>query len=204
MRILLVEDRPENLEEAKKYFSQRPELHIEYARDYKEAMTGLEAQPEGLICDLFFPEETGTGRKVVGQQLYLKVDEDLKDVVWCTKYEDLDKLMKDVCFDKDEAKQPLGVLVVEEAHKRGMPYVITSSLHAAHGSSATPVAFYLIGKGLLEDEYAVIESGGYGLKTYELDARVEDAPNPEYHRKRQIKGSYVWDVAVKRLFAKNK
>ncbi|HLD85219.1 MAG TPA: response regulator [archaeon] len=197
MKILVVEDRPENIEEAKKYFAERQDIVVDYAKDYKEAIERLDSK-DGLICDLFFPEETGTGKKGKGKELYIKIGEEILRSEHGFAIRDLDDLYDDVWKNPDEAKQPLGVLVIEEARSRNIPYTVTSSMHAAHGSSATPVAVYLVRSGLLKDENSVIESGNYGFNRHATgEPREAELTNPRY-----VKGRDVWETAANSLLEK--
>jgi len=75
--ILVIEDKKENLEEAKKYFEKiKPteKINVFYAEDYKNALKILEKEKiDGIISDIFFPEETGSGKVDLGKEIYNKI-----------------------------------------------------------------------------------------------------------------------------------
>ncbi len=51
-----------------------------------------------------------------------------------------------------EADQPLGVLIVEKAKEIGLPYIVVTSGHGAHGDITTPIAYYLKFQSLIPSE----------------------------------------------------
>lgn len=72
--LLVIEDNEENLKEAKSYFEKiedKEGLKVFYARDYKTACDILAKEKiDGIISDLFFPEELGSGKFGLGEKLY--------------------------------------------------------------------------------------------------------------------------------------
>ena len=92
----------------------------------------------------------------------------------------------------DEARQPCGILTMRLAHEMGIPFIIVSSLHAAHGSSASPVI------RLLEHEIGVmlerdtVETGGYGHR----------GSTEESEKQGHVKDEGVWLKALVRLLEK--
>jgi len=47
------------------------------------------------------------------------------------------------------AEQPMGVLVAEKCNAKGLPYVVMTSGHGAHGDITTPVAAHMVKAGLI-------------------------------------------------------
>ncbi|MEK6979545.1 MAG: hypothetical protein AABW86_04955 [Candidatus Micrarchaeota archaeon] len=76
---------------------------------------------------------------------------------WKRELDSLDADLK----SGDESRQPCGILTMRIAYEMGIPFIAVSSLHAAHGSSASPVYNLLRSEGILT-ELQVIETGGYG------------------------------------------
>jgi hypothetical protein len=77
MNILVVEDSKANLDEAKKYFGRikdKEGVEIFYARDYRQAEAILKKEKiDGVISDLFFPEEEGAEGSKLGDKLYEEI-----------------------------------------------------------------------------------------------------------------------------------
>ena len=69
-KILVVEDKPENIAAAKECYSMREEYDFAYAIDYDEAMTTLGGTSyTGIITDCFMPNKTGSGNITLGLSL---------------------------------------------------------------------------------------------------------------------------------------
>jgi len=159
-KILLVEDGKKNRIAALKYFSKRKDLQVEAAMDYDQAMKGLKKKKfDGIITDIFMPEQTGTNKRMLGIQLYKKI--------YNTAYQKFEGLMQQAnsgkkvdgwdvehldrvlncCYKlsnaifEDEANQPLGLLIEEKAKELGIPCIpVTSLFH--HNELAEPVFYY--------------------------------------------------------------
>lgn len=69
-KILVVEDRPENLAAARESYAPRDEYHFDFAQDFDEAMEALGRTPyTGIITDCFMPKKTGSGDVSLGLSL---------------------------------------------------------------------------------------------------------------------------------------
>ena len=69
-KILVVEDRPENIAAAKECYSARDDYHFYYTKDYDEAMEALVGVTYlGIITDCFMPKKTGSGDISLGLSL---------------------------------------------------------------------------------------------------------------------------------------
>lgn len=68
-KIMLVEDNIAFRESARDYFEKVPEVRLDVAVDYHEAMPILERLPrlDGAIFDCFFPSEKGSGDRILGR-----------------------------------------------------------------------------------------------------------------------------------------
>lgn len=74
-KILVVDDDPENLPAAEEFFESKG-IAYAVARDYQEARRALDSEAfTGVLTDLFFPEETGSGRRALGQKTIDKIIE---------------------------------------------------------------------------------------------------------------------------------
>lgn len=78
---------------------------------------------------------------------------------WKRELDSLDADLK----SGDEARQPCGILAMRLANEMRIPFIAVSSLHAGHGSSASPVIRLLINEIRIK-ETDVVETGGYGCR----------------------------------------
>lgn len=141
--VLVVEDEPECADCAVKTLEAN-NVNPCLARDYKEAMQALNQKRfDGALIDLYFPEETGTGRKALIRPYLEKWNEE------CRKSEANGStwayyLGKEIA-SPDESKQPLGFLLAKELKSRSIPCLIVSTAGFGHGSDDNP--FYALRVG---------------------------------------------------------
>ncbi|HIH22609.1 TPA: hypothetical protein HA238_02690 [Candidatus Micrarchaeota archaeon] len=106
---------------------------------------------------------------------------------WKRESDSLDADMK----SGDETRQPCGILTMQIAHNIGIPFVVVSSLHAAHGSSASPVM--RLAKALTGiRERDIIETQGYGCR----------GSTQESEQQGHVKDEDVWLKALVGLLEK--
>ena len=158
LEILVVEDNPKHIEDAKAYFDQLSQsgvdVHVEYASNYKAAQQMMKDRRfDGVISDVFFPFEK------VGEGKFMDPDpEDDASRIWLawkhsgvwpldcdpkSPYVDYQinvvKSMNSWC--EGRSLMPRGVLMVEDAKKANIPIVLCSD--AGHHSYAlAPVHRY--------------------------------------------------------------
>ncbi|MEM7819348.1 MAG: response regulator [Candidatus Aenigmatarchaeota archaeon] len=183
MKILLVEDQEENRRAAQQYFTQKDHVHVEYAIDYNQAVEKLNKELyDGIITDIFMPQETGTNERRLGieayKKIYFKIYDDFEreaakeegsyfihtiDHVLNCCYE-----LKEKLFEGNN-NQPLGVLIAEKAEELGIPCVIATSLFHHH-VMAEPVFYYVyhsdsLKKCKIYEGEIVTDGSGRNLKT---------------------------------------
>jgi len=170
LEILVVEDREENISAAKNYFSKMENVLVDYAKDYTEAITNLESKKyNGVISDIFFPQTTGSEERQLGKKLiytlakeYLASNEAKEASESLANYEKfvgIDKFPEFISsgdkygidfgsltelyknLEKDSSNQPLGLLIADEAKKKGTKIVLATSLNHHH-ASAQPAMSY--------------------------------------------------------------
>jgi CheY-like chemotaxis protein len=158
IKILLVEDNPENLRVAQDYFNQKKDIVVDYATDFNQAMGKLKNKRyDGLITDLFMPDKKRAERdffllKNLYLKIYNKIHQDFeKEIAKGEKanssiLRELDyklnccyELRDEIFLNKKNA--PLGILIAEKAEEMKIPYVIATSLYH-HNHLAEPVFYY--------------------------------------------------------------
>jgi len=148
-----------------------------------------EKEYSGIIVDIFFPKKTGSTDKKLGIEAFYRVLEILPGVYDISanllasfgrsfrrggqlpddRYldditneerinEGLVSLKEDI-QDSDEAKQPLGILLMEELTQKGIPYVVATSGHH-HDLSYEPIFHCFYRSPLNIGREAIIESYG--------------------------------------------
>lgn len=144
MKILLVEDKIEYQKTAKKTLeSIDPEMKIrlETAKDYKEAkelFEKAEKEPKGkfdcVITDLFFPE--GSKKEKMGPRLIRRLIEVLERNKDYYHYAE-----NGIQLLRHAEEFPLGLEIVLEARREGIPYVIATAGEEGHGTLSEVVFF---------------------------------------------------------------
>ena len=86
LEILVVEDRPEKIEAAKKYFNSQKNIETDYAMDLKTA-EGLfkKRHYDELITDMFFPEKLGSKETKEGKKLFHSLIQKARNTFGCGK-----------------------------------------------------------------------------------------------------------------------
>jgi len=75
LNILIVEDRQENIDAARKFFDTRQELKVDFAQTYQEAIRQLEEKVyAGAILDIHFPREPNGVEERIGIELGVQLD----------------------------------------------------------------------------------------------------------------------------------
>jgi len=70
LKILIVEDKQENVDAARKFFDTKPEIEADYAQTYQGAINLLEQNLyAGAIVDINFPREPGKSEEIIGLEL---------------------------------------------------------------------------------------------------------------------------------------
>lgn len=158
IKILIVEDNPENLKVAQDYFNQKKDIAVDYATDFNQAMTKLKNKRyDGLITDLFMPDKKGTERdlfllKNLYFKIYNKIYQDFEQEIAKGEKADGSELREldyklNCCYElRDEiflnkGNAPLGILIAEKAEEMNIPYVIATSLFH-HNHLAEPLFYY--------------------------------------------------------------
>lgn len=168
MKILVIEDREEFRVAAKKYFSSVPDVLVDYAQDYDQAMLKLnEEKYNGTLIDCFFPKKTGSGDISFGVEVCNDLENVLTDFFSSLrivnkkgegyiedasgKYHSVKEYVAPLreALEKAENQQPLGILVANEAEKKDIPFrLVTSENH--HGDLTGKICYYQRSKGWKE------------------------------------------------------
>lgn len=126
-KILVVEDRPENLATAKRLYSTKKDFHFDYAVDYDGAMGALEKEAyAGIVTDCFMPKKTGSRDISLGMDLVDRLER------YAQNLKNPREFMLEV-IKRSEANQPLGVLIVEYAQTHQIPYCMLTERHDEFG-----------------------------------------------------------------------
>ena len=171
--LLLVEDNPTFREVATAYLKPQVDI-LDVTTDYLEARLNLQLGGiTGVITDVFFPQRGGSGVRDEGLALVQRMRDVLGESDTCTaraitqvgntvgieaaklftrnagrKYaQEVDKLWAlEKAIEEDEANQPLGLLVAEQAQQLGIPFVLATSTYH-HDILTQPVQDYCGKKG---------------------------------------------------------
>ncbi|MBU0457672.1 MAG: response regulator [Nanoarchaeota archaeon] len=132
--ILVVEDDPVCTASAQAVLESYKVVNVDCARDYSEATRMIEKKRyNGVLLDLYFPEETGSGLKEKARALLEEFDED-ETIAY----------LRDEVNNEDERLQPLGFLVAEKLKQEGVYFVFVSTAAFGHGMKTNP--FYSLRK----------------------------------------------------------
>lgn len=140
LEILIVEDNPKHLADAKAFMDAKiaagVPVKVDYATNLKEALQCIDGKAyDGIICDIFFPSG-GTA-------------EDEKQAKWKAGYEILGKEDIRVWQLYIYSDGPLGVIVAEKV-KDKIPLVFCTDTHH-HGKKTEPINQYTGGCGMIVD-----------------------------------------------------
>ena len=157
--IFIVEDTPDNMKVAQKYFNKRKDIQPEYALCYNQAMTYLgNKKYGGVITDVFMPENTGINTVRVGKlskEFYEHMGHKINQYInrASSKFVEnnlggekrINRILIGYSKLGDEISRgenaPLGILIAEKAEKLKIPYILATSLWH-HNQLAEPVLFY--------------------------------------------------------------
>lgn len=93
------------------------------------------------------------------------------------------KMREELAEKRISAEQPMGVLVAELCKQKGIPYVIVTSGHGAHGDVTTPVAMYMMLEGLIKN-YRGQNHQEIGMLQRDFSGQI---PSKEEYVRTQIK-----------------
>ncbi len=164
--ILLVEDNTEYAAAAQRMLQGRA-FNVVHARDYIESLDRLQTGGiNGALIDCFFPEMIGTGKRDTGYEAVRKmaaadprrdntvahafahisatlgvevadfVAEKNPEARRYAPYQILEQAVR-----RDEANQPLGILIGEQAEALGIPFVLATSTNH-HDELTQPIQNY--------------------------------------------------------------
>jgi len=132
--ILVVEDDPVCITSAQAVLESYKVVNVDCARDYSEATRMIERKRyNGVLLDLFFPEEKGSGLKEKARALLEEFDDD-----------DTLAYLRSEVDSEDETLQPLGFLVAKQLKQERVEFVFVSTAGFGHGMKTNP--FYSLRK----------------------------------------------------------
>lgn len=136
--ILVVEDDPDCINAVRAVLESYKVVNADYVIDYSQAMQKIGRKMyDGVLLDLYFPEETGSGLKQKARALLEDFEDD----------ETFAYLMEEV-NSEDEALQPLGFLTARQLKHDKTEFVFVSTASFGHGMKTNP--FYSLRKYALK------------------------------------------------------
>lgn len=165
MKVLVVEDKRENVEVARSVYHAMEGIEAEFAMTFREGIKRLEEENfDSVVIDLFIPEDSNDSSEA-GEQLLKRLQDDhgtiarLEEIVW-EGFEELSKEKKEQYREtyrkisqervekySAELKQlnsrlenmkeyPLGLLIAEYCIKQRIPFIMVSEGHRHQGNLA--------------------------------------------------------------------
>lgn len=150
-RILVVDDRAENLDAARRYFETRTDLEVIYENDpVKAILRSQSGELEGALIDVFMPAD-----KVLSSCAYRTIEQ--FGPSGPRSEPAFRKSLKAILEDLDR-EAPVGIIAIDEAHRKKLPYVIVTSM--SHHAKKFEAVF----------QYFFVRYGGYP----DLDGRLQE------------------------------
>lgn len=167
MKLLIIDDKDNFRSAAKRYFEQRTDVQVVYAKDYDEAMRSLSKEEyDAALVDCFFPKKRGSNDISLGMEACDRLEAKVSGIFQSENKSDninrqmivqsLDKMgvrnvksyvglirkeMESYDHGITEDMQPLGILVAEEIKKKGIPFLLATNGHH-HGGINDIICVY--------------------------------------------------------------
>ncbi|MFH1506328.1 MAG: hypothetical protein ABIE94_05075 [archaeon] len=181
LRILVVEDKAENIAAARAYFDTRTDIEVDYAVDFVEAhkllLTSTRSRKyDGALIDCFFPHSSHTNirHEYINELLHVAISAYVEEE-GLSEYPKWKGLAKEYYFRlrdamyNSESNQPLGILLADKTYREGIPFrLVTSEGH--HGYLVDSVCTYQRWMGwpeIVDDAYGKKDTADFWKKAYE-------------------------------------
>lgn len=159
LELLVVEDNPKHLDDAKKLYEKNGKLNVSYAKNKEEAINYLSSESyDMVISDVFMPSnERGVEKQDIDDCWSLLKMDDFLDFHGRNVPLEYQKGYMSAAFNWKEGKTlpPLGVLIAEKLKDSAIVFC-SDSYH--HGKASEPISQYARGE-FFENSIPYIDDG---------------------------------------------